>query len=200
MRGEIPSEVCVARNWPGRFSSCSFTDPPLLSQQLHTRNFTHEDHLFLVLRSDDWTSVIITVWGRWNVKELLKQYIRWAQYYRNVTDQIALSGNACDLQTLFGMITVQISAGALTIIKRIFVDFLAPPDKCRYNTLNNAKTASFQVLFNLLFTTVVITNRNLIQEEIKRRLNSGNARYHSILNLSSSRLLSKTWKSEYKKL
>jgi hypothetical protein len=31
----------------------------------------------------------------------------------------------------------------------------------------------------------------LIQEEIKRRLNSGNAFYHSVQNLLSSRLLSK---------
>jgi hypothetical protein len=31
----------------------------------------------------------------------------------------------------------------------------------------------------------------LIQEEVKRRLNSGNACYHSIQNLLSSRLLSK---------
>jgi sorting nexin-29 len=35
------------------------------------------------------------------------------------------------------------------------------------------------------------TNQNLIQEEIKRRLNSGNACYHSVQNLSSSHLLSK---------
>jgi hypothetical protein len=36
-----------------------------------------------------------------------------------------------------------------------------------------------------------ITNRNLMQEEIKRRLNSHNACYHSVQNLLSSRLLSK---------
>jgi hypothetical protein len=34
----------------------------------------------------------------------------------------------------------------------------------------------------------------LIQEEIKRRLNSGNACYHSVQNLLSSRLLSKNLK------
>jgi hypothetical protein len=34
----------------------------------------------------------------------------------------------------------------------------------------------------------------LIQEEIKRRLNSGNACYHSVQNLSSPRLLSKNLK------
>jgi hypothetical protein len=39
-----------------------------------------------------------------------------------------------------------------------------------------------------------VTNRNLIQEEIKRRLNSGNACFHSVQNLLSSRLLSKNLK------
>jgi hypothetical protein len=38
---------------------------------------------------------------------------------------------------------------------------------------------------------ITVTNQHLIQEEIKRRLNSGNACYHSAQNLLSSRLLSK---------
>jgi hypothetical protein len=37
-----------------------------------------------------------------------------------------------------------------------------------------------------------VTDQNLILEEIKRRLNSGNACYHSVQKLLSSRLLSKT--------
>jgi hypothetical protein len=36
-----------------------------------------------------------------------------------------------------------------------------------------------------------VTNQNLIQEEIKRRLNSANACYHSVQNLLSSQMLSK---------
>jgi hypothetical protein len=48
------------------------------------------------------------------------------------------------------------------------------------------------VQFRYLRTT--ITNQNLIQEEIKRRLNSGNACYHSVQNLLSSRLLSRNIK------
>jgi ribosomal protein S16 len=36
-----------------------------------------------------------------------------------------------------------------------------------------------------------VTNQNLNQEKIKRRLNSGNSRYHSVQNLLSSRLPSK---------
>jgi hypothetical protein len=46
--------------------------------------------------------------------------------------------------------------------------------------------------FRYLGTTV--TNQNLIQEEIKRRLNSDNACYHSVQNVLSSRLLSKNIK------
>jgi ABC-type sulfate transport system substrate-binding protein len=40
----------------------------------------------------------------------------------------------------------------------------------------------------------IITNETLIQEEFKRRLNSGNACYHSVQNLLFSRLLSKNIK------
>jgi hypothetical protein len=40
---------------------------------------------------------------------------------------------------------------------------------------------------------VTVTNQDFIQEEIKRRLNSGNACYNSVQNLSS-RLLSKNVK------
>jgi hypothetical protein len=46
--------------------------------------------------------------------------------------------------------------------------------------------------FKYLGTTV--TNQNLIQEEIKGKLISGNACYHSVQNLLSSRLLSKNVK------
>jgi hypothetical protein len=45
-----------------------------------------------------------------------------------------------------------------------------------------------------------ITNQNLIQEEIKNRLNSGNACYHSAQKLLSSRLLPQNVKVECTKL
>jgi hypothetical protein len=40
----------------------------------------------------------------------------------------------------------------------------------------------------------MLTDQNSIKEEIKRRLNLGNACYHSVQNLLSSRLLSKNLK------
>jgi hypothetical protein len=46
--------------------------------------------------------------------------------------------------------------------------------------------------FRYLGTTVTI--QNLIQEEMERRLNSGNACYHSVQNLPSSDLFSKNVK------
>ena len=46
--------------------------------------------------------------------------------------------------------------------------------------------------FKYLGTT--LTNQNSIQEEIKSRLNLGNACYYSVQNLLSSRLLSKNLK------
>jgi hypothetical protein len=52
--------------------------------------------------------------------------------------------------------------------------------------------------FKYLGTTV--KNQNLIQEEIKKRLKSSNACYHSIQNLLSSLLLSKNLKLEYARL
>jgi hypothetical protein len=43
----------------------------------------------------------------------------------------------------------------------------------------------------LKYLGTTVTCQNLIQEGIKRALNSGNAYYHSVQNLLSSRLLSK---------
>ena len=47
-------------------------------------------------------------------------------------------------------------------------------------------------VFKYLGTT--LTHQNSISEEIKSRLRSGNACYHSVQNLLSSRLLSKNLK------
>jgi len=51
--------------------------------------------------------------------------------------------------------------------------------------------SSFERVEEFKYLGKTLTNQNSIQEEIKRRLKSGNACYHSVQNLLSSRLLSK---------
>jgi hypothetical protein len=48
---------------------------------------------------------------------------------------------------------------------------------------------SFENVSQFRYLGATVTDQNLIQEEIKRRLNSGNACCHSVQNLLPSRLL-----------
>jgi hypothetical protein len=52
----------------------------------------------------------------------------------------------------------------------------------------------FENVAQFRYLGMTITNQNLIQKEIKKRLNLGNAFYHSVQNLLSSCLLSKNVK------
>jgi hypothetical protein len=53
---------------------------------------------------------------------------------------------------------------------------------------------SFKNVSQFTYLGTTVTNKNMIQEKIKRRLNSGNACYHSAQNLLPSHLLSKIFK------
>jgi uncharacterized protein involved in tellurium resistance len=57
----------------------------------------------------------------------------------------------------------------------------------------------FEGVANFSHLGTTLTDQNCMQEEIKNRLNSGNAGYHSVQSLLSSRLLSRNVKVKINK-
>ena len=55
--------------------------------------------------------------------------------------------------------------------------------------------SSFEMVEEFKYLWTTLTSQNSIQEEIKSRLKSGNARYHSVQNFLFSSLLSKNLKN-----
>jgi hypothetical protein len=58
----------------------------------------------------------------------------------------------------------------------------------------------FENVAQFKYLGMTVTNKILIQEEVKRRLNSGNACYHSVQNLLFSHPLSKNIKIRITKI
>jgi len=112
---------------------------------------------------------------------------------------------ADDVNILGGSVhTVKENAEALVVAtKKIGLEVNA--DKTKYMVMSRDRNAgrghsvkidnsSIERVEEFKYLGTTITDQNSIQEEIKNRLKSGNACYHSVQNLLSSRLLSKNLK------
>ena len=84
-------------------------------------------------------------------------------------------------------------------------------DKIKYMVMSREQNAgrshnikidniSFERVEHFRYLGTTITHQNSIQEEIKSRLKTGNACYHSVQNLLSSRFLPKTQGLRYTEL
>jgi hypothetical protein len=74
----------------------------------------------------------------------------------------------------------------------VHVAILSP--ECTPKSDKKIANSLFENVSQFKYFGTRVRNQNLIQEEMKRRLSSGNASYHSIQSLLSSRLLSKNLK------
>jgi len=80
------------------------------------------------------------------------------------------------------------------------IGLVVNPDKSKYMVMSREKNAGrsnslktdtsfFESVEEFKYLGKTLTNQNSIQEEIKSRMKSGNACYHSVQNLLSSGLL-----------
>jgi len=108
---------------------------------------------------------------------------------------------ADDVNILAGRIhTLKENAALVAAIMEIGLEVSA--DKTKYMVMSRDQNAgrirsvridniTFERVEEFKYLGTTLTNKNSISEEIKSRLRSGNAYYHSVQNLLSSRLLSK---------
>jgi len=112
---------------------------------------------------------------------------------------------ADDVNILGGSVhTVKKNAEALIVASKE-VGLEVNADKTKYMVMSRDQNAgqshsiktddrSFESVEEFKYLGTTLTNKNSVQDEIKSRLKSGNACYHSMQNLLSSSLLSRNLK------
>jgi hypothetical protein len=96
--------------------------------------------------------------------------------------------NAKALVVVSKEISLEVDAGKYKYI------VLSRDQNAGRNHSKNTDSSSFERVEEFKYLGTTLTNQNSMQEEIKSRLKSGNACYHSVQNLLSSMLLSKILK------
>jgi hypothetical protein len=108
------------------------------------------------------------------------------------TDDVNLLGDNIDtIKNTENLIDASMEVGLEINVEKTKYTLLSRQQNVGRNRDIKIATRSFGNVSQFKYLGTTVTTQNLIQEEIKKRLNSGNAYYHSVQNLLSSHLLSK---------
>jgi hypothetical protein len=93
-------------------------------------------------------------------------------------------------------VSVESSASFTHCFLKIHLNILVPSRHLNSGQNQNIRISNewFKNVATFTYLDTTLTNQNDIHDETKSRLNSGNACYHSVQNLFSSRFMSKNLK------
>jgi hypothetical protein len=109
-----------------------------------------------------------------------------------MTHQFVVYGDGVNLLEV-KINTVEINTEAVTTEKTKYI-FMPRSRNAGQNDNRKISNGSLETVTHFKYLDTAVTDQNLIHGEIKSRLSFGNACYHKVQNLSSSRLLSRNIK------
>jgi hypothetical protein len=121
--------------------------------------------------------------------------IKWDTSPAGLADDVNLLGdNIANIKNTETLIDTSKEVGLEVNAEKTKYKLLSHHQNARKNYSTKAANISFENVPQFKYLRTTVTYQNLIQEEIKRRLNLGNACDHSVQNLLSSCLLSRNIK------